>query len=145
SIFPQIQNTERPDIVTASLLEGKIALLTNGTPFALILPVTFWSGLQSADDYFERFIFVILIRFIRFLMTFISFSLPALYVALSTFHPEMIPRTLTISIATAREQSPFPTVIEMLLMMIIFDGLQEAGVHIPNQLGPVMSIIGALI
>ncbi|NBD27927.1 spore germination protein [Paenibacillus glycinis] len=145
SIFPQIQNTERPDIVAASLLEGKVALLTNGTPFALLLPVTFWSGLQSADDYFERFVFVVLTRFIRYIMTFISFALPAIYVALSTFHPEMIPSNLMIGIATARENSPFPTVIEVFLMMIVFDSLQEAGVHLPNQLGPVVSIIGALV
>jgi spore germination protein KA len=145
SIFSQIQNTERPDIVTACLLEGKVALLTNGTPFALILPITFWSGLQSADDYFERFVFVVLTRMIRYIMTFISFALPAIYVALSTFHPEMVPSYLMISIATARESSPFPTVIEVFLMMLIFDGLQEAGVHLPNQLGPVVSIIGALV
>ncbi|AZN41392.1 spore germination protein [Paenibacillus albus] len=145
SMFPQIMNTERPDIVTASLLEGKIALITNGTPFALVLPITFWSGLQSADDYFERFVFVICMRMIRYLMAFIAFSLPAIYVALSTFHSEMVPVNLMLGIATARESSPFPTVIEMLLMMVIFDGLQEAGVHLPTQLGPIISIIGALI
>ncbi|QGQ97611.1 spore germination protein [Paenibacillus psychroresistens] len=145
SIFSQIQNTERPDIVTACLLEGKVALITNGTPFALILPITFWSGLQSADDYFERFVFVILTRMIRYIMVFISFSLPAIYVALSTFHQEMMPTYLMIGIATARENSPFPSVVEVLLMMIIFDGLQEAGVHLPNRLGPVISIIGALV
>ncbi|MBP3963236.1 spore germination protein [Paenibacillus lignilyticus] len=145
SLFPQIQNTERPDIVTASLLDGKVALLTNGTPFALILPSTFWSGLQSADDYFERFVFIILTRMVRYIMTFISFALPAIYVSLSTFHPEMIPSNLMIGIATARESSPFPTVIEVFIMMFIFDGLQEAGVHLPNQLGPVVSIIGALV
>lgn len=145
SIFSQIQNTERPDIAVASLLEGKVALITNGTPFVLILPITLWSGLQSADDYFERFVFVILTRLIRYVMTFISFALPAIYVALSTFHPEMIPSNLMIGIATAREGSPFPTVIEVFLMMFIFDGLQEAGVHLPNQLGPVVSIIGALV
>lgn len=145
SLFSQIQNTERPDIVTASLLEGKVALITNGSPFVLILPITFWSGLQSADDYFERFTFVILTRMIRYVMAFISFSFPAIYVALSTFHPEMIPSYLMISIATARESSPLPTVIELFLMLFIFDALQEAGVHLPNQLGPVVSIIGALV
>lgn len=86
-----------------------------------------------------------LTRFIRYVMTFISFALPAIYVALSTFHPEMVPSYLMISIATARENSPFPTVIEVFLMMFVFDGLQEAGVHLPNQLGPVVSIIGALV
>ncbi|CAG7610339.1 Spore germination protein A1 [Paenibacillus solanacearum] len=145
SIFSQIQNTERPDVVAASLLDGKVALVTNGTPFVLLLPITFWSGLQSADDYFERFVFVIMTRAIRFIMAFISFALPAIYVALSTFHPEMVPSYLMIGIATARESSPFPTVIEVFLMMVIFDALQEAGVHLPNQLGPVVSIIGALV
>ncbi|WP_282137292.1 spore germination protein [Rossellomorea aquimaris] len=145
SMFSQIQNTERPDIVTACLLEGKVALITNGTPFALILPFTFWDGLQSADDYFERFVFTILTRLIRYIMTFISFSLPAIYVALTTFHPEMVPRYLMFSIAAARENAPFPTFIEVFLMLVVFDGLQEAGVHLPNRLGPVMSIIGALV
>jgi len=145
SIFSQIQNTERPDIVTSCLLEGKIVLLTNGTPFALILPFTFWDGLQSADDYFERFIFTILTRTIRYIMSFISFALPAIYVALTTFHPEMVPRYLMFSIAAARETTPFPTFIEIFLMLVVFDGLQEAGVHLPNRLGPVMSIIGALV
>ena len=78
-------------------------------------------------------------------MAFIAFSLPAIYVALSTFHPEMIPSYLMISIATARESSPLPTVIELFLMLFIFDALQEAGVHLPNQLGPVVSIIGDLV
>ncbi|PAE23848.1 spore germination protein [Bacillus sp. 7894-2] len=145
SMFSQIQNTERPDIVTACLLEGKVAIITNGTPFVLILPFTFWEGLQSADDFFERFVFIALTRIIRYLMTFISFALPAIYVALTTFHPEMVPRQLMFSIAAARENSPFPTFFEVFLMLIIFDGLQEAGVHLPNRLGPVMSIIGALI
>lgn len=145
SLFSQIQNTERPDIVTASLLEGKVAIITNGSPFALILPITFWSGLQSVDDYFERFIFVLLTRTIRYIMTFISFALPAIYVALSTFHPEMVPSYLMIGISTARESSPFPTVIEVFLMLFVFDALQEAGVHLPNQLGPVVSILGALV
>lgn len=140
-----MMNTERPDIVTASLLEGKVALITSGTPFVLVLPITFWSGLQSADDYFERFVFVILIRMIRYIMAFIAFALPSIYVALSTFHSEMVPMNLMIGISTARESSPFPTVIEMFLMMVVFDGLQEAGVHLPNQLGPIISIIGALI
>lgn len=145
SIFSQIHNTERPDVVTAGLLEGKVAILANGTPFALLLPVTFWSGLQSADDYFERFMLVVLLRLVRYAMTFVSFALPAVYVALTTFHPEMVPSYLMIGIATARESSPFPTMIEVLLMMVVFDGLQEAGVHLPSQLGPVVSIIGALV
>ncbi|ACT01753.1 spore germination protein [Paenibacillus sp. JDR-2] len=145
SLFSQIQNTERPDIVTASLLEGKVAIMANGSPFTLILPITFWSGLQSVDDYFERFIFVLLTRTIRYIMTFISFALPAIYVSLSTFHPEMVPSYLMIGISTARESSPFPTVIEVFLMLFVFDALQEAGVHLPNQLGPVVSILGALV
>jgi Bacillus/Clostridium GerA spore germination protein. len=145
SLFSQVQNTERPDIVTASLLEGRVAILTNGTPFVLILPITFWSGLQSADDYFERFVFVLLTRTIRYIMTFVAFALPAIYVALSTFHPEMVPSYLMIGISTARESSPFPTFIEVFLMLFVFDALQEAGVHLPNQLGPVVSILGALV
>lgn len=145
SPFPQIQNTERADTVAAALLEGKVAILVDGTPFVLILPVTFWNGLQSADDHYQRWDFVITRKLIRYIMIFISLAFPSIYVALTTFNPEMVPGSLMQSIATARENSPFPTVIETLVMEFVFEGLQEAGIRMPSQLGGIVSIVGALV
>lgn len=145
SPFPQIMNSERPDVVAASLLEGRVAILMNGTPFALIIPMTFWGGLQAPDDYHQRFLFVAMIRWIRYFFTIISVLLPSLYIALTNFHPEMVPPNLMLNVAALRERAPFPTVIEVLLMEIMFEGLQEAGIRLPKQIGPLVSIVGALV
>lgn len=145
SPFPQIQNTERPDVVTANLLEGKIAIIVDNTPFVLILPMTFWAGLQAAEDYYERFIYTTFIRIIRFMLLNVSQFLPSIYVALTTYHPGLIPTTLLISIASAREGIPFPAIIEALIMELVFEGLREAGIRLPKPVGSAVSIVGALV
>ena len=145
SPFPQIQNTERPDAVCASLLEGKIAILVDNTPFVLIVPMTFWTGLQAAEDYYERSIYTTFVRWIRFILINVSLFLPSLYVAITTFHPKLIPTNLLISIASARESIPFPAVIEALMMEFLFEGLREAGVRLPKPIGSAVSIVGALV
>lgn len=143
--FPQIQNTERPDVTAACLLEGKLAILVDGTPFVLLLPYTFWSGLQSGEDYYERFIIATLIRWVRYLFLFIALLFPSLYVAVTTFHQEMIPTNLLLSISEAREASPFPALVEALIMEVTFEALREAGVRLPKQVGSAISIVGALV
>ncbi|MBY0147913.1 spore germination protein [Neobacillus niacini] len=145
SPFPQILNSERPDVVAAGLLEGRVAIITNGTPFALIVPMTFWSGLQAPDDYHQRFLFVAMIRWVRYIFTALSVFLPSIFIALTNFHPEMVPPDLMLNIAALRERAPFPTVIEVLLMEFMFEGLQEAGLRLPKQIGPLVSIVGALV
>jgi spore germination protein KA len=145
SPFPLIQNTERPDIVASSLLEGKVAILEDGTPSALIIPMTFWSGLQTPDDYYERSIFMTFIRMLRLLMVLISLFLPALYVAVSTFHPQLIPSNLLYSIISAREGIPFSAVGEALIMEFMFEVLREASHRLPKQIGSAVSIVGALV
>lgn len=145
SPFPQIQNTERPDIAVANLLEGRVIILVDNTPFNLIVPTTFWSGLQAVEDFYERFYYATFIRLIRFTLFFISLFLPSLYVALTTYHPKLIPTTLLISIAAAREGVPFPALIEALLMEFVFEGLREAGVRLPKPVGSAVSIVGALV
>ncbi|MEH7117159.1 spore germination protein [Neobacillus vireti] len=145
SPFPQIQNTERPDVVCASLLEGKVAIFVDNTPFVLIVPMTFWTGLQAAEDYYERSIYTTFIRFIRFILINISLFLPSLYVAVTTYHPQLIPTNLLISIAAAREGIPFPTAVEALMMEFLFEGLREAGVRLPKPVGSAVSIVGALV
>jgi hypothetical protein len=145
SPFPQIQNTERPDIVCASLLEGKVAIIVDNTPFALIVPMTFWTGLQAVEDYYERSIYTTFIRLVRFSLVNIALLLPSLYVALSTFHQQLIPTNLLISIANSREGVPFPTFVETLLMEFMFEGLREAGIRMPKAVGSAVSIVGALV
>jgi len=145
SPFPQVQDTERPDTVAASLLEGKAAILVDNTPFALIMPYTLWAGLQAREDYYDRFLFADFLRFVRFMFIFISFLLPSLYVALTTYHPKLLPTNLLMSIAAAREAVPFPALIEALLMELVFEALREAGVRMPRAVGSAVNIVGALV
>lgn len=145
SPFPTIQNTERPDAVSASLLEGKVAIFVDNTPFVLILPFTFWSGLQAVEDYYERFGYATFIRFIRLVLFNMALFFPSLFVAATTFHPQLIPTNLLISIAAAREGVPFPAVVETFLMEFMFEGLREAGIRLPKPVGSAVSIVGALV
>ncbi|MCP1183478.1 spore germination protein [Paenibacillus sp. 1781tsa1] len=145
SPFPQYQYTERPDTVAAALVEGRIGIMQDGTPFSLLIPVTFFSLMQSSEDYYQRFHSATFIRLLRLLFAVVAFLLPSLYVAVTTFHPEIIPTNLLITIASARENIPFPALIEALIMEITFEGLREAGIRIPKPLGQTVSIIGGIV
>lgn len=145
SPFPQVLNTERPDVTVSSLLEGRVAILVDGTPFALIAPTTLYSLLQSGEDYYQRFLISTAIRWLRYVFVVISLLLPSLYVAVSTFHHEMVPTNLLLSMASSREQVPFPALIEALIMEITFEALREAGIRLPKQVGAAVSIVGALV
>jgi hypothetical protein len=145
SPFPQVLNTERPDVVAANLLEGRVAILQDGTPFVLIVPVSFYSLLQSTEDYYQRALMSTVVRWMRYIFLLISLLLPSLYVAILTFHQEMIPTTLLISIAVSREPIPFPALVEVLVMEIVFEALREAGLRLPKQAGAAVSIVGALV
>ncbi|WP_420872090.1 Ger(x)C family spore germination protein [Cohnella rhizosphaerae] len=145
SPFPQTHSTERPDVVAAELLEGKVAILVDNSPFALIVPMTFWTGLQASEDYYTRWPVATFVRWVRFLFIFIAIFAPSLYVAITTFHQEMIPTNLVLSIASAREAVPFPALFEALLMEIVFEALREAGIRLPKQIGQAISIVGALV
>ncbi|HEX7057352.1 MAG TPA: spore germination protein [Bacilli bacterium] len=145
SPFPQVLATERPDVAAASLLEGRIVILTDGTPFALIAPVSLYSMLQSAEDYYHRYLIGTLIRWLRYGFLLIALLLPSAYVALLTFHQEMVPSTLLLSIAKSREAIPFPALVEALIMEVTFEALREAGIRLPKQIGAAVSIVGALV
>lgn len=145
SPFQQIQNTERPDRVMAALLEGRVAILLDGTPFALIMPVTFGMLLQSPEDYYDRFIAGSLLRSLRFLAALIALFGPALYISFLSFQSGLIPTKLAISIISSRQGVPFPTLIEALIMEISIEILREAGLRLPKPIGPAMGIVGGLI
>ncbi|CAM3967193.1 spore germination protein [Cohnella lubricantis] len=145
SPFPQLLDTERPDVVCASLLEGRVAILTEGSPFALVAPITFSSLMQAAEDYYQRYIFSTFIRWLRYFFLMISLLLPSLYVAVLTFHQEMVPSSLLFSMASSREDVPFPALVEAILMEVSFEALREAGLRLPKQIGSAVSIVGALV
>ncbi|QQE79693.1 spore germination protein [Alicyclobacillus sp. SO9] len=145
SPYPQVQNTERPDVVAAALLEGKIAIVVDGTPTVLLVPMTFWNGFQAPDDYYQRSVYVTLVRWIRFMMLNLSIFLTPVYVALTSFHPQMLPTNLLITFAASHNGSPFPVVLEAFMMEIIFEGLREAGVRLPKAVGSAVSIVGGLV
>ncbi|WP_282939520.1 spore germination protein [Paenibacillus sp. RC67] len=145
SPFPQMQYTERPDVVCASLLEGRIVIIVDGTPIVLLAPVTMFMLMQSAEDYYQRFISSTWIRWIRFAFIFISLLLPSTYIAVTTVHPEIIPKRLLVTITSSREVVPFPALIEAFMMELAFEALREAAIRIPKSIGQAVSIIGALI
>ncbi len=145
SPFPTINNTERPDVAAAELLEGRVIILVDGSPFVLIVPTLFISFFQSAEDYYQRADISTLLRIIRFISLFIAMVGPALYIAVTTFHQELIPTQLLISLASQREGVPFPAFIEALLMEVTFEILREAGVRMPRPIGQAVSIVGTLV
>ncbi len=145
SMFPEFLNSEKPDSVVAGLLEGRVAIVVDGTPFVLTAPGLFVEFLQASEDYYHNFFVSSFIRLTRYIAFFLTSFVPSLYIALTTFHQEMIPTNLLISIAAQREGVPFPAVIEVLLMEAIFEILREAGIRMPRVIGPAISIVGALV
>lgn len=145
SPFPQIINTERPDVAAANLLEGRVVILVDGTPFALVAPITFYSLFQAAEDYYQRFFWGTFVRWLRYALLLIALLLPSTYVAILTFHQEMLPTILLLSVAKSREDIPFPALVEALIMEITFEALREAGLRLPKQVGSAVSIVGALV
>ncbi|CEP67586.1 Bacillus/Clostridium Ger spore germination protein [Moorella glycerini] len=145
SPFPQIDHTERPDKVVAALLEGRVGILVDNTPFALIVPTLFVQFIQSSEDYYERYYLSSFLRLARFVALNIALLLPAAYVAVSTFHQEMLPTNLLVKLASQREGIPFPAVVEAIMLELTFELLREAGVRLPRPVGQALSIVGALV
>lgn len=145
TLFPTIYNTERPDVIAAGLLEGRIAILIDGTPFTLLVPALFSQFLQAAEDYYQRSDISTLIRMLRYIALMIALLAPSLYIAITTYHHEMLPPGLLISLIAQREGIPFPAFFEALLMEVIFELLREAGVRLPRAVGQSISIVGALV
>lgn len=145
SVFPQMQYTERPDKVAASLLEGRVALVVDGSPNVILLPLLFVQLLQSPEDYYTRMIPGTFMRWIRYMGVLIAILFPSLYVAITSYHPEILPLNLLLSIAAAREGIPFPAFIEALIMELCFELLREASIRLPGAIGNTIGIVGALV
>ncbi|QNK57082.1 spore germination protein [Paenibacillus sp. PAMC21692] len=145
SVFPQMEITEKPDRVAAMMLDGKIAILVDGTPHSLIVPTVFMQYFTTTSDYYTNFYFSSLLRGLRLFAFIIALITPALYIAITTMHQEMLPTILALEIAGTRSDVPFPAVVEALVMEIAFELLREAGIRLPKVAGQAISIVGALI
>lgn len=145
SIFQTVGYTEKPDVAAAKLLEGRAAILVDGTPFVLTVPFLFIENFQAAEDYYSRPYVMSLLRIIRYFSYFVTVYAPSIYVALTTFHQELIPTDLLFTMVAAREGIPFPAMIEALVMLVTFEILREAGVRLPRPVGQALSIVGALV
>ncbi|NLU41998.1 MAG: spore germination protein [Firmicutes bacterium] len=145
SPFPQVLATERPDRLAAALAEGHVGILVDGTPVALITPSFITDIYEATEDYYERFLFGSARRLLRIGATLLALLLPALYIAIVTFHQEMIPTPLALAFASARQRVPFPALVEALLMEVALELIREAGVRLPSPVGQTVGIVGALL
>lgn len=145
SLFPQILYTERTDRAAAHLMEGRVVIIADGDPSALILPVTFFAFYQSPDDYHSRWIAGSFVRLLRFVSFIIASLIPALYIAVIGFHPEILPENLIFSVKSSIDKVPFPPIVEALIMQITLEVLREAGVRLPSRVGQTIGIVGGLV
>lgn len=145
TIFPRLIETERPDKVVATIVQGGVVILVDNTPFQILAPSYFVMNFQTTDDYYNRPIIATITRLLRYLAFLIVILVPGLYVAVSTYHQEMIPTVLLITIINQRSANPFPTVVETLIIMLLFEILREASVRKPKAIGDSMTIVGSLI
>lgn len=145
SPFPQVLNTERPDKTIANILEGRVAILVDGSPFALIVPATFHQFYQTNEDYNVRWLISSFIRIIRLIALVFSLTFSSFYVTALSFHPELIPASFVVAASSGRQGVPFPVFVEVLIMEIAMEILREASVRMPQQIGGALSIVGVLV
>ncbi len=145
SPFPQFQTTQRPDRAAMSILEGRVVLMSDNSPEALLLPTDYNSFIRTSDDYYNRWEIATFERLIRYMASFFAMTLPGLYLAVTNFHTQILPTTLLLSFAEARKGVPFPAVVEVLIMELSFELLREAGVRLPGAMGNTIGIVGGLI
>ena len=145
TVFPTIINTERPDLVCASLLEGKIAIIVDNTPFVLVMPGLLNNFIHASEDSYQKALNVSFTRLIRLLAMIATVFVPSFYVAVTTFNQEVIPDTLLISLAIQRSSVPFPTSVAVFILMLTFELLRESDIRLPEKMGTSISIVGALV
>jgi len=145
SLLPSVLLTERPDRTASFLQEGHVAVIMENSPVALIAPVTFWALFHAAEDQYQRWASGNFMRIIRFLAILITMLIPAVYLAISTFHVEMLPTDLMLAISAARERVPFPVIVEIVFMELTFELIRESGIRVPAPIGTTIGIVGALV
>ncbi len=145
TLFRQSGITEKPDVVVAKILEGRIAIFVDGSPVVMTVPFLFIENFQMGDDYYTNYFYGTIGRLIRISSYFLTILVPSLYLAIVAFHKEMLPTVFLINVAAERSGVPFPVIIEMVIMFIVFDILREAGVRMPTGVGTALSIVGAIV
>lgn len=145
SLFPQMQNTERPDKVAFELPKGKVAIIVDGSPFILIIPSSFENFLQIPEDYYDRFAISTFLRSLRLLSCLISVFAPAIYISMICFNTRSLPTRLALAIAANRANVPFTAIIEALLMEITIELVREAGIRLPSPVGQSIGIVGGIV
>lgn len=145
SIFSDVGITERPDVLVGKINEGRVGIIVDGTPYSLIVPSLFIENFQSLDDYAHSSYYTSFMRIIKYFSFFATIFLPALYVAIGTFHPQLLPHSLLFNISAAEELTPFPLMIEALIIHFLYEIMREAGLRLPRPIGHAVSIVGALV
>lgn len=145
SVFQTAAQTERPDVAASRLLEGRVAVILDGSCAVLTAPALLTEFFQTADDYYLNFYYSSVSRLLRIVCFFLTVSIPGLYVGILTYHRSLLPTDLLISIAQARSGVPFPLLLETVILLIAFDLLQDASAHVSSSLGQSLSIVGALV
>ncbi len=145
SVFATVGNSEKPDKVAAKMLEGRVAIMVDGSPIVLTVPLLFVETMQSSEDYYSRPYYAAFVRLIRYISLFVSVWGPGIYVAIICFHQELLPYELSLTISTADINTPFNAVLGIFILGIIYEILREAGVRLPRPAGEAVSIVGALV
>jgi spore germination protein len=145
SPFPQCQITERPDKVASAILEGRIAIIADNSPFVMIVPCLINCFFQSPEDYYGRFEIMSLSRILRYFAAIVAVVLPGLYLAIALYSPNMIPTELLYTMTAARANVPFPAIVEILIMDIAFERLRDAGIRLPSAIGSTIGVVGGII
>ncbi|MBR4240936.1 MAG: spore germination protein, partial [Eubacterium sp.] len=145
SLFSTVGNTERPDVLASKLLEGRIGIIVDSTPFVMFTPYLFSDNFSSLDDYDNPPFYASFTRILKYLSFFISAFLPAIYVAVGSYHQEMIPTTLLYIIASSEATTPFSLVLEAVIIHLLYEIMREAGLRLPKTIGHAVSIIGAIV
>jgi spore germination protein KA len=145
TLFSAVNTTERPDMACLRLNEGRVCILVDGTPFCLIVPTLFADSFQTMDDYCQKPFYTVLQRILKYISFFLGVAFPGLYVALVTFHPEFFTLKLLLNLAVSEEATPYPLVVEIILLTVMFEIMREAGLRLPKPVGGTVSIVGGLI
>lgn len=145
SLFPQFLTTERPDAAASQILQGRCVIVVDRSPSALVAPATFMSFFQTVDDYSTRWSIATFIRFLRIFAFFVAAFLPAFYIAVVSYHFEIIPLRLLLTLGESRGKVPFPPFVEAILMEVTLEMLREAGVRLPAPVGQTVGIVGGIV
>ena len=143
--FSECTTCERPDVFAAKLYEGRVGILVDGTPFALVVPHLFIESFQALDDYTQKPFYAFFIRAVRLAAYFITLFLPGAYVAVASYNPEMLPSPLILNLAAAEQTAPFSLMVECLFIHFMYEILREAGIRLPRPIGHAIGVVGGLV